>query len=87
MASISREMVANDRHYLGIGPAPKWNCDRFPDASGNYEPGNVRWATNSQQMQNRRHSESEAFPGYSADLLASLAVANVTSLTLRYPAG
>jgi hypothetical protein len=33
---------------------PGKTLDRFPDPSGNYEPGNVRWATAAEQRANRR---------------------------------
>lgn len=37
-----------------MGPCPQgMSLDRWPDKEGNYEPGNVRWATHSEQNHNR----------------------------------
>jgi hypothetical protein len=39
---------------VGLRPGPEFSLDRYPNSSGNYEPGNVRWATRHQQMTNLR---------------------------------
>lgn len=40
-------------HHIGMKPTPNHTLDRINN-SGNYEPGNVRWATLSEQQRNRR---------------------------------
>lgn len=52
-----RDNFAAFRAYLietiGLHPGPGYSLDRI-DNNGNYEPGNVRWATQSQQQRNKR---------------------------------
>lgn len=38
---------------VGRRPGPAYSVDRYPDPDGNYEPGNVRWATDSEQALNK----------------------------------
>ena len=39
---------------LGPKPSPKHSLDRYPNPGGNYEPGNIRWATAKEQRANQR---------------------------------
>ena len=39
--------------HIGSRPSENYTVDRYPDPDGNYQPGNVRWATGAQQAANK----------------------------------
>ena len=51
-----RHSFANFLADVGERPSIKHSLDRYPDQNGNYEPGNVRWATAKEQCRNKRNN-------------------------------
>jgi hypothetical protein len=52
---------------VGPKPGPEYSLDRI-DPNGNYEPGNVRWATVEDQCNNRRSNRKLTVKGVTKTL-------------------
>lgn len=63
--SVCDRWLLFENFLTDMGPRPslQHSLDRYPNNDGNYEPGNVRWATKAEQGTNKHNNRLVTFNG------------------------
>lgn len=78
-----RNSFENFLKDMGPRPSLKHSLDRHPNANGNYEPGNVRWAIAKEQQRNMRSNHPIEFRGETKLLVEWAEIVGIKSNTIR----
>lgn len=83
--SVCQEWSENFETFLmDMGERPKgMTLDRFPDKNGNYEPRNCRWATSSQQANNRGNCHQVTAQGKTLTVMEWADMTGINFHTIR----
>lgn len=84
IAVCDRWRQSFEAFYADMGPRPQGtSIDRFPDRDGPYSPENCRWATRSQQAQNKDSARFIQFGGHNLCLTDWAKRLEITQSSLR----
>jgi hypothetical protein len=79
-----RTSFENFIKYVGTRPSIGHSIDRFPNQTGNYAPGNVRWATSVEQARNRKTNVLITHNGETRCIAAWAEIVGVGKATIAY---
>lgn len=68
---------------MGERPSTQYSIDRYPDRTGNYEPGNCRWATLEEQGRNKKNNRYLELNGERRCLSEWVEVTGLSRSTIR----
>lgn len=77
-----RDSIYNFVEDMGLRPSKEYSIDRI-DNNGNYEPGNCRWASKSEQTQNRNVTRWITYKGKTLCFSDMAKHLGVTAATMR----
>lgn len=82
VARIWRRSFVAFREHVGSRPSASHSLDRINN-DGNYEPGNVRWATNSEQQRNTRANVFLSLQGATRSIAEWSSILGIPYATIR----
>ena len=83
--TVAPEWNNFEQFLRDVGPRPSSNhsLDRYPNKSGNYEPGNVRWATKKEQNRNLKSNHLYEIDGVVRTLAEYIESCGITRAAMR----
>jgi hypothetical protein len=68
---------------MGERPSMGHSLDRYPNRTGNYEPGNVRWATFTEQARNKDSNRTLTYNGESHSIVEWSEIVGVSATLIQ----
>jgi len=82
---VAPEWDSFEQFLRDVGPRPSrfHSLDRYPNQSGNYEPGNVRWSTATEQNRNLKSNRLYEIDGVVRTLAEYIELCGITRAAMR----